>query len=71
MTVPQPQTRCAKNLVKFVRVVREIRELCSTVVHGWISTCIVAEELESSSKDDACECWWLVACSQYIGGLMK
>ena len=27
----------------------------STVVHGWISMCSVAEELETSGTDDVCE----------------
>jgi len=34
----------------------------SPVVHGWISTCDVAEELKMSDTDDACE-WWLVSTS--------
>jgi len=34
----------------------------STVVHGWISTCNVTEELKAGGMDDVCE-WLLVSMS--------
>ena len=34
----------------------------STVVHKWISTCSVTEELKAGGTDDVCE-WWLVSTS--------
>ena len=38
----------------------------STVVHRWIDTCNVIEELKARGADDVCE-WWLLA-GQYVGG---
>ena len=33
-----------------------------TVVHRWIGTCNVTEELEAGGTDDVCE-WWMVSTS--------
>ena len=37
----------------------------STVVHRWIGTCNVTEDLKADGTDDVCE-WWLLA-GQYVG----
>jgi len=39
------------------------RPKSSTVVHSWIGTCNVTEELKAGGMDDVCE-WWLVSTSK-------